>query len=277
MAIGDVDPSYSMLKYLCERYELNTEQRYWLAFLYSTCYSGATVFYIYNEFPDFENVDFGRLERWWRYNKNKLTFQTDRKYIKNNDQFVACARSYADQILCRSQAQTYATLNTGNPYLTYRQAYDHFKRVKYLGRFSLFLYLEAVQVVTGFPMAPDHLDIVEAEACLRGLLFDAKDHGLELKGPGACRAYFEELVKQMRAINPSWAIWNIETTLCAYGKYRLGKRWIGYYIDRQRSEIGAMESAITVGVDWSVLWDYRTATFHPQFRSEATAYREPQW
>jgi hypothetical protein len=31
--IGDVDPSYSMLRYICERYELNNKQRYWLAYL----------------------------------------------------------------------------------------------------------------------------------------------------------------------------------------------------------------------------------------------------
>jgi hypothetical protein len=31
--MGDIDPSYPMLRYVCDRFELNIEQRYWLAFL----------------------------------------------------------------------------------------------------------------------------------------------------------------------------------------------------------------------------------------------------
>lgn len=277
MAIGDVDPSYSLLRYVADRFELNMEQRHWLAFLYSTCYSGPTVFYIYNEFPDFENVDFGRLDRWWKENRAKLMFQTDRKYIKNNNQFVECARSYSNQILCRSQVQTYATLNTGDAFQTYRQAYKHFSEVKYLGRFSLFLYLEAVKVVTGFPMEPTDMDIITAEACLRGMTFVAKDRGIFFNSPQSTRRFFDDLQKEMKAINPAWGLWNIETTLCAYGKYRVGKRWIGYYISRQGEEIESMERAITTGVDWSVLWEYRQATFQKRWLLEnrGTAKTEP--
>ena len=50
----DIDPSVTCLRYLAERYELNLEQRYWIAFLYGTCYSATTTFYMYNEFPDYE-------------------------------------------------------------------------------------------------------------------------------------------------------------------------------------------------------------------------------
>ena len=54
-AAKDIDPAYPMLKYICDRFELNIEQRCWIAFLYGCTYCGPTVFYIYNEFPDFEN------------------------------------------------------------------------------------------------------------------------------------------------------------------------------------------------------------------------------
>lgn len=53
----DIDPANDCLKYVCDRFELNIEQRYWLSFLFATCYSATTVYYIYNEFPDYENVD----------------------------------------------------------------------------------------------------------------------------------------------------------------------------------------------------------------------------
>ena len=49
----DIDPSNDCLKYVADRFELNIEQRYWLAFLFGTCYSATMVYYVYNEFPDF--------------------------------------------------------------------------------------------------------------------------------------------------------------------------------------------------------------------------------
>ena len=71
MAVGDIDPQNLALRYICNRFELNLEQRYWLAFLFGCTYCAPTVYYIYNEFPDFENVDVDRLERWWQENKKK--------------------------------------------------------------------------------------------------------------------------------------------------------------------------------------------------------------
>ena len=55
--IGDCDPSYSALNYLCDRNELNIEQRYWISFLYATNYCVTTTYYIWSEFPDFENIN----------------------------------------------------------------------------------------------------------------------------------------------------------------------------------------------------------------------------
>ena len=98
LKIKDIDPSYPALKYICDRFELNVEQRYWLAFLYSCCYCVPTVYYIYNEFPDFETVDVARLQRRRDANKQKLLFQTDRRWIKMNDQFVETFLSYRDII-----------------------------------------------------------------------------------------------------------------------------------------------------------------------------------
>ena len=71
----DIDPSNDCLRYVADRFELNIEQRYWLAFLFGTCYSATMVYYVYNEFPDYENVNVDRLQRWWDANKNKTLFQ----------------------------------------------------------------------------------------------------------------------------------------------------------------------------------------------------------
>ena len=63
-------------------------------------------------------------------------------------------------------------------------------------------------------------------------------------------------------------IWNVETTLCAYKKYKLGKRYIGYYIERQKKEILKIQDLVKTGVDWSVLWDFRNENYEKKWLTE---------
>src|SRR5262252_10912261 len=86
--IGDIDPSYNMLLYVCDRFELNVEQRFWLAFVYAMTYCGASVYYVYNEFPDYENLNSGRLNRWWyERGRSEIICQTDRRWVRSSSLF----------------------------------------------------------------------------------------------------------------------------------------------------------------------------------------------
>lgn len=274
---GDVDPSYSMLKYVCDRFELNNEQRFWLAFLYATCYCGPTVYYIYNEFPDFENVDVGRLSRWWNSNKQKLLFQTDRRWVRSNNNFVPMFESYRNFIGGISQAQRFGLMKCKDKQRTYDSCFQECQQIFQMGRFALFLYLEAVHVVTGFEIEPSGLSMELAESCRNGLAEaigrnDLNNHLSKRKLSKAELSFiqkeFDRLSAKMILESSSNNIWNIETTLCAYKKYKLGKRFIGFYIDRQAEEIETMQSNVKDGVDWSVLWDYRKETFNHKYLKE---------
>lgn len=292
MRAGDVDPSYSMLRYLCERFELNPEQRMWLAFLYSTTYCGASVFYIYNEFPDFETLDTGRLERWWTENKRRVLFQTDRRRIQTADKWVETVESYRE--LCRdagtSQTGLMWSIECGFPEVTYDEAWKLFGRIRNVGRFSLFLLLEAIHVVTGANMRPLTLDVRHANSCRNGLAEairrpDLNNHESKRKLSREEMAELQDAFGGIRDTlqdrDPRNNVWNIETTLCAYKKYLRGDRYVGYYLDRQADEIARMEKAATSGVDWSVLWDYREETFGQDWLKEQWGWkpfheREPE-
>ncbi len=276
---GDIDPSYDMLRYVCDRFELNIEQRYWLAFLYATCYSGPTVYFMYNEFPDYENIHFGRLEHWWKANKERALFQTDRRWVRSRNQWVDMIRSYRKTLGGLTQRQWFELRKTSDPYTTYENVWSGAEELYCMGRFALFLYLEAVHVVTGFPMLPRTMDISEAESCRNGLAEaigrpDLNNHGEDRRIPIRTMTYlqkeFDGLVKHLRARDSRNNVWNIETTLCAYKKYRLGKRYVGFYLDRQHEEISRMSATVREGVDWSVLWDYRDETYQTHFLKEKT-------
>ena len=128
----DIDPSNDCLRYVCERFELNIEQRYWLAFLFGTCYSATTVYYIYNEFPDYENVDVTRLQRWWDLNKHKTIFQTDRLRVKSQNKFVETFVSYRNLLNGFSQKDYFNSLKQPTRQLTYNNCYSNLSGIRNL-------------------------------------------------------------------------------------------------------------------------------------------------
>jgi hypothetical protein len=274
---NDIDPQNDCLEYICNRYELNTEQRYWLAFLFGTCYCAPTVFYIYNEFPDYETVDVNRLERWWKANKHKLVFQTDRARVRSNDEFVNCFRSYR-KIVGKCQESHFSAMIGDSPKQTYVNAFKTMSNVHYFGRFSMFIYLEMVSVLTPTKMIPNDLDLRNAESCRNGLALalDRQDLFTHFEDKKIQKVDYDSLEAGLENIQNRVAdmaikhksIFAIETTLCAFKKAKIGKRHVGFYIERMRTEIEAMKRNVPKGVDWSVMYDFRKKNYNPKFLKE---------
>jgi hypothetical protein len=272
VSIGDCDPAYPALEYVANRFELNIEQRYWLAYLYSTCYCVATVFYIYNEFPDYENVDVDRLERWWNKNKSKCLFQTDRLKVKSFDKFIPMFKSYR-AFVGDNQEATFKKLLEEDPIKSYNNLYDFCIQFYYMGRFTLFLYLECMKFLTNIPIEIDNLDLREAESCRNGLCYAiGLDEMVTKKGKNIKLSnydyqilfeYLHQVVSELKNEHPEENVtyWSVETSLCSYKKMYWKKRYLGYYIDRMMVEINKMQENVKEGVDWSVLWDFRREYF----------------
>jgi hypothetical protein len=283
---GDIDPAHAMLRYVCDRFELNVEQRYWLAFLYAMTYSGASVFYAYNEFPDFENVNTGRLERWWTARgRQEIICQTDRRWVRSMNLFVPAVTSYTKWVGDRTQHQHFSRLATADtPEARYNTIYKAAKGLHSFGQFALFLYLEALHTITPLDLCPTNLDLRQAHSCRSGLLYA---YGLDqwilpedAPPPSEAWPVVDEKWADVRSALRRDAhflehdvpnVWNIETTLCAYKKYHRGKRYLGYYVDRQALEIAKMAEHVKSGVCWDVLWDFRQETYTSEQLVENTA------
>jgi hypothetical protein len=292
--IGDIDPSYSMLRYVCDRFELNVEQRYWLAFIYALTYCGASVYYVYNEFPDFENLDTGRLNRWW-YGGGRAAIicQTDARWRRSRNQFVDAIECYRNWVGKKTQHEHFSAIAIGKtPEERYDRLLSRAKSLYTFGQFTLFLYLEALHTITPLDLEPTDLDLNKAWSCRNGLLYA---YGLpqwitetEAPTPIAARAAVTESWLDLRArlarLPSPPTVWQTETILCAYRKYRrtlegkagaTGKRWIGFYLDRQVDEIAKMEDHVRDGVCWNVLWQYREETYRHEFCAEKHGWVTP--
>ena len=274
VALGDLDPQYPALRYVAARFELNTEQRYWLAWLFATTYCVPTAFYMYNEFPDYENVDVARLARWWGANRARCLFQSDRLRVKTTNQFVPAFESYRALAQPTQEAWWYGC-RAPRPDASYDAAFAQAGQLWQFGRYSLFLYLEAVAALTGFPMVPTGLDLRHAESSRNGLCYalgldgwlTGHDYGRTTLAAGELRALqarFPAVLAAAQERAPGSTVWSVETSLCAFKKLQRGTRWLGYYVARQAEEIRKMERAVPEGVCWDVLWDFRRGHFAPE-------------
>ena len=282
MSNGDTDPANSCLLYIANRFDITLEQRYWLCFLYSTCYCAPTAYYIFNEFPDYELVNFGRLEKWWYENKKNLIFTTDKAWVRSRNQFVDVVKSYK-KIIGHSQIEAYNKLKNKCKKKTYENCFNNFKKVYQMGRFSLFIYLDVIHHVTGYKMEPDGLDLPNAKSSRNGLCYALgldqyisynREDKLGEKEYRVLNDGFWSIYDKIFQLRPhDTNVWSIETTLCAYKKYKKNKkRWVGYYIERQRKEIKKMQTWVTEGVNWTPLWDYRKEYFPVEMLKERMNY-----
>lgn len=257
---NDVDPSVLCLKYLAERFELNLSQRYWIAFLYGTNYCSVTTFLMYNEFPDFELVDLNRLKKWWEKNKQGLIFQSDRLRIKTGNAFIPAFISYSN--LVKNNQQKYFAQAKNS-----KEAYELITNIKHFGRFSTFNYLDVLNQITDLKHSPKYLNMLEAESCRKGLCYSIGEDNWVKENLTKQRAkhLHNQFITYLRELDGN--VYQIETTLCAYHKYKKGQRYIGYYIERMRKEIEKMQGKY-YGVAWETLWQFRDETFEKKYLNE---------
>lgn len=275
--IGDIDPSQAMLRYIADRYEINLEQRFWLAFLYSLTYNGASAFYLYHEWPDYENVNIDRMTRWWfSRGRAETACTTDRRWVRSSNLFIPAVQSYQFWLAGKTQEEHFAAIAVGNtPEERYDKLYASARVLHSYGQFALFLYLEALDTVTPLELVPTDLDLNAAWSCRNGLMYaynmDQHITERETGTPDSAKADVAIAWADLRGRLLSESnVWNLETTLCAYRKFHDGKRYVGSYLDRQATEIAKMEDHVKVGVDWHVLWQYRRETYDPQELVELT-------
>ncbi len=279
MKVGDCDPQYPALRYVADRAGFDLEQRLWLAFLFAFSYCAPTALYMLSEFPDYEKVDLRKMEAWWQANKKKALFQTDRTWVKNLGKVIPCFASYR-ALVGENQADTWRKLIVpGDEKKTYQRAFQHMGDLYYFGRFGLFLLLEAVQRLTGFPMKPDILELKEAESCRDGVCYViGHDDWVRRRVPKEGWPVLQDAVQRLETeLTAEWPelpidLWYIETSLCAWKKLFWRTRYFGYYIDRQQEEIICMQRRFPGVIYWEMLWDFRKEFIRPDFRGEASGW-----
>jgi hypothetical protein len=277
IASWEIDPNYPLMNYLFQRYELSKSQEFWACYLYGVFYHPGSVFYVMQEFPEFEKVDLGRLKRWHDKNWRELRYNTDRKYEKGH--FVEMFESYRDLIGKQTPTAQEEFFNKlldqddpdlnykADPVKSFHNVEKALRKLLRFGRYSVYIYTECLHRCMGMPIHADTVFLKESKSPRAGLCYainrpDWAKAQLSQEQWKVLEGQVDALLSELREEYPTLNVdhWFLESCLCSYkGFFRPKKgRYIPYYIDRMADEILQMQqSIITTGVDWKVLWQFR--------------------
>lgn len=290
----EYDPAYYTLRYLFERYELNVEQRFWMSWLYGFIYNVATAWVVWNEFPDFENVDFDRLKAWEDRNWTRMVYETDTRYKKGKLQ-VSFPDYQARVRSAGSQREFFkGVCSSPDKLINFRNLWNEVNDFKLFGRYSTFFYTETLKECNGLPIEADSLflrDIEGSKSHRNGLCYSiCKDEWDYHKSNPSFTGYTQEMLDflelkadevlgVMKERFPTVAhkvdYFTAETAWCAYKGFYRRRRYLGFYLDRDCFQIKEAESKGWNGIDWKVFWQCRQENLRPEMLCENKGYYAP--
>lgn len=260
----DCDPPIWMANYIFQRFEFNSEQKYWLCWFYANTYNYPTSFLLWNEFPDYELCDLERITEWNTKNYSKLRYQTDTKYNKGH--LPKMFESYKKNVGNILQQDFFEKFYGDNEEQNFNNIWkkvnnDFFK----FGRYTSWYYLQSLKHCCGLKINVPSLFLADyngSRSHRNGLCYAlGRDEWIDTKLTKKEYEYLEEEARNIileiphSDANP----FTMETCLCSYKKIfrKTNGRYLGYYLDRQSEEITQIEKDGWNGVDWNVLWQAR--------------------
>lgn len=266
------DPSPSQVLALwAEENQLTKDDKTWLSYLYGLTYSTTTAILLFREFPSILDATEEELSWFWGNNKHRLYFNRDRRYIKNNNQFVAAITGMREYEICclyhhlknLTDEQIYRRIVKNWPYFGRHAAFlffDAYSKMLKDGECSLSSisnWNEARTIAEGLALAT-YDDLLYQRIRDKKITFDdvEKLNTLVAKLEQDCDANFTD----------------IESTICAYSKLFKGTRYLGYYIDRFQEEL---EQALDNGYpekDMESLYRLRKWVTPPEYLGEVSGW-----
>ena len=145
---------YFAFDWLTKKFNLNQEQKLWIAFINGCSQNIVTTWQVFQRYPSIEECDFEKLDSWWNDVQHKykvgLGWDTDRKYFKvGKTGFPQCVKSYKESVeRFGSQTSMFDSIcNTDDKGINFEQTWN-FVRENFLsfGRLSTFSYLEYLRL-----------------------------------------------------------------------------------------------------------------------------------
>lgn len=211
----------------------NTEQREMLVLFYGLSYCVPTAIVCLEHLTEI----FERPDVFWTKYKDRLIFQSDRRWVKFNNRFVPSFVDFVKKGIFRQLR--------GKGALDLERALGLVQNASYFARFAAFLTLEAYCFMFQRPTFNDSIDWKHGDTATSGILnaLGLDNEADEFDRTGTLRRDTQTLDNALRFIQSKIPPQDgrsalfVETNLCAYRKLFKGTRYVGYYVDRVQGEL----------------------------------------
>lgn len=254
---GYMDSDTHLLGEYAEALGYHVPRKISLSFLYSTCYNVPTAILLDHLLGPITYWNKDDLINLWEQYKDKLIFQTDRKWVKIANQFVDLCMDFKENMFPFSRYI--------KPHIdSFDDMYEAFSSLKNQGRVSTYIFIDGL-ISTGVmkPCMPKRFDWNNGQTCTEGMMhaimkddwvehFDKGKHKLTSEQIFVLDANLDDLIYELREEGlDEDHIWDYESNMCAYRKYFKGKMYYGYYMDRQLEELAKMRASLP---EYENLW-----------------------
>lgn len=260
--VHDQDNTEPMIADLCEG--LSNDDKMWMVYLFCICYNIPTALYIFDKLTYTSSEE--KIEEFWKEQKFKLIFQSDRRWIKNRDEFTSTMMDFIKRV--DGHPYDYVMkLVTSDPVETYDNFQKDIECWENFGPFGVSLFLRIFTLV--FPEVKfkthdynwyDGRQALTIRECMYHFLYqDEKAEEtyelrcLDKKSTLSKMVSDEEVVKFNEIINHIAKRIQEEdpnihyefneglSLLCFYRKLFKKQRYFGYTVDRNLHELVTLE------------------------------------
>lgn len=275
-----------VLPHIARELELDTEGRYWLAWLNANTQNPVTSLLLLQAAPRLQ--DWPRAVDFWRSNYRQLDWDTDRRYHKAR--FEDAVKGYAEAVSCGCFTPQHKYFRVG---FEWQAWWDRAFALPTMGRLSTWSYLEYLRILLGASAVPDAdtlmlEDIQGSRSHRNGLaLVLGRDEWIvdkQLGEPGATDARYDRVVLEYLSekahllygearnrIGPVADRLSLESALCTYKSWhKPNRRYPGCYNDMLYNRLVSAENRW--GHRFDVIWDARRIALPERLRLEHQPY-----
>lgn len=265
----EIDTHLDAAVWFADRNKLDLEQRYWLCFLTAICETTPTSLYLFHHFPSIEEARPVELKAFCDANRGAMAFQYDVRWMLYWIDEVL--ESYQRFVGLKTQECALRSVAVGSTGEERFNSLTANMRVKSFGNYVFMLYTELVHYLCGIDLEAV-ISPADNHSVRSGLISACGYQDIiscTKKGSKPTQAECELLsielneiyqrIQQLPILRRHKRMWSVETTLCTYNKTLHGKRYLGFYRNRQAKEIKRLSDytrSIGESFDWKPLMEY---------------------
>ena len=227
------------------REPMTVEQTYWFSLIFGTTYQSEMSWVIYNEFPNFEDIDLEKLQEWNVKNMTRQKYARDCKY--NKGRITQQVQSMQENISPYGSIQSYfENLCDDDPHASFTRVYDTLRENFHkFGRMTSWLACQTLHETAGLPIQPDNMLASDPTswsvrsglmyAYNRDNLIEAKNKKLRLSSEDISWVKYKEqelMDISMEYVGDDYSEvlthYLLESHLCQYKKLMLGGDYAGH-------------------------------------------------